>query len=249
MRKKLLLSCSILAVSAASAQAGDLYVSVFAGTNITGDEHRSFLTSGTIGPYTIVATTEVNSDLSNGFVLGGAVGAKLDNWLDGLRAEMELSYRHNKLKGDWQFSLDGNFPTSFYSSTDFEVAGSSSGDLSRFAVMANVWYDIDAGSRIVPYVGGGVGWNRVRLELDGEVSDPGFLMTDVVGQDFSESGFAWQLGAGANYEVSPGVKVGVGYRYFHGADIDRAFGAKNSAPAQTDGSNHAIQASVTVDLN
>ena len=76
-----------------------------------------------------------------------------------------------------------------------------------------------------------------------------FLMTDVVGQDFSESGFAWQLGAGANYEVSPGVKVGVGYRYFHGADIDRAFGAKNSAPAQTDGSNHAIQASVTVDLN
>jgi opacity protein-like surface antigen len=248
MRKELLLSCSILAVSAAGAQAGDIFVSVFGGMNITSDESRSFQTSGTIGSDTFSLTTEVNSDLSNGFVIGGAVGARLDKWLDGLRAEMEVSYRRNQLKGDWQFSLDGDIPTTG-PTTDFSASGTSDGHLSRFAVMANVWYDIDAGSKIVPYVGGGVGWNRANLEVGGEVVDPGFFITDIEQADFSESGFAWQLGAGANYEVSPGVKVGVGYRYFHGADVDRAFGGKNSAAAVTDKGNHTVQANVTVDLN
>jgi opacity protein-like surface antigen len=249
MRKELLLSCSILAVSAAGAQAGEIYVSVFGGMNITGDEHRSFLTSGPIDSGTVVVTTEVNTNLSNGFVVGGAVGTELDRWLDGLRAEVEVSYRRNKLKGDWQFSFGGDIPTSVYTTTDFDASGTSDGHLSRFAVMANVWYDIDAGSKIVPYVGGGVGWNRAHLEVGGEVVDPGFFLTDIEQADFSESGFAWQLGAGANYEVSPGVKVGVGYRYFHGADVDRAFGGKNSAAAVTDEGNHTVQANVTVDLN
>lgn len=248
MRKELLLSCSILAVSAAGAQAGEIYVSVFGGMNITSDESRSFQTSDTIGSDTFTITTEVNSDLSNGFVIGGAVGAKLDKWLDGLRAEMEVSYRRNKLKGDWQFSFTGDIPTTA-PTTDLSAAGTSDGHLSRFAVMANVWYDIDAGSKIVPYVGGGVGWNRARVEVGGEVVDPGFFLTDIEQADFSESGFAWQLGAGANYEVSPGVKVGVGYRYFHGADVDRAFGGKNTAAAVTDEGNHTVQANVTVDLN
>jgi opacity protein-like surface antigen len=248
MRKELLLSCSILAVSAAGAQAGEIYVSVFGGMNITGDSHSSLLTSGNIGSGTVVVTTEVNSDLSNGFVIGGAVGARLDKWLDGLRAEMEVSYRRNELKGDWQFGFDGDIPSTF-PTTDLSAAGTSDGHLSRFAVMANVWYDIDAGSKIVPYVGGGIGWNRARLEVGGEVIDPGLLLTDIERAEYSESGFAWQLGAGANYEVSPGIKVGLGYRYFHGADVDRAFGGKNSAPALTDEGNHSVQANVTVDLN
>lgn len=249
MRKELLLSCSILAVSAAGAQAGEIYVSVFGGMNITGDERSSFFISTDIDSETVTVTTAVNSDLSNGFVIGGAVGARLDKWLDGLRAEMEVSYRRNKLKGDWQFSFNGDIPTSIYDTSDLSAAGTTDGHLSRFAIMANVWYDIDAGSKIVPYVGGGVGWNRARLEVGGNVVDPGFIFTDIERAEYSESGFAWQLGAGANYEVSPGVKVGLGYRYFHGADVDRAFSGKNAAPALTDEGNHAIQANVTVDLN
>lgn len=243
MRKELLLTCSIMAVAAGGAQAGDLYASVFGGMNISSDASRNW--SVTSGPLSLIST--IDTDISNGFVVGGSVGVELSNWLEGLRAEMEISYRRNSLKGDWNQTFD--VPSTILTVTDETASGTTDGHLSRFAVMANVWYDIDAGSKIVPYVGGGIGWNRARLEVGGEATDPSFFIPTIDPQEFSESGFAWQLGAGANYEVSPGVKVGVGYRYFNGADVDRAFSGKNAAPTQTDEGNHAIQANVTVDLN
>lgn len=38
--------------------------------------------------------------------------------------------------------------------------------------------------------------------------------------DDSGNGFAWQLGGGINFDVSPNVIIGVGYRYFSGPDVD-----------------------------
>jgi opacity protein-like surface antigen len=64
------------------------------------------------------------------------------------------------------------------------------------------------------------------------------------------SGFAWQLGLGFNYEVGPGVDVGLGYRYFDGPeDSTRVRGNHGSANAVLDNENHSVMVNLTIETN
>jgi opacity protein-like surface antigen len=118
--------------------------------------------------------------------------------------------------------------------------------------MANVWYDIDMGWKIRPYVGGGVGW--VRSKADGAavttftsttVPTTGLFTTFNV----SASGFAWQLGLGFNYEAAPGVDVGVGYRYFEGQDFSPFFPGASGVYGRLENQNHSVLVNLTIDVN
>lgn len=108
----------------------------------------------------------------------------------GLRAEGELAYRLNDVE------------------TFTGISGS--GDVSSFAFMANAFYDFDFGSSFVPYVGGGIGAARLSFSDAGVVGIPLVDGDDVV--------FAYQLGAGIGFQVSPRLTVTADYRYFATAD-------------------------------
>jgi len=230
--KRVLLATSALALlaGAGEAQADGLYISVFGGANWQGDS------SG----FTADTTTEsfhINPD--TGFVLGGVVGAKLTNWAEGLRGELEVSYRRNDLHGVWTTSTG-------------ETGGLIDGNASTFAVMANVWYDFDFGWKIKPYVGAGAGWGRAKA--DGQAittfTDTTSTATGVFNTfDVSDSGFAWQLGLGFNYEAAPGVDVGLGYRYFQGPEFSSFFDGKNGFYGRLENQNHSVMVNLTVDIN
>ena len=69
----------------------------------------------------------------------------------------------------------------------------------------------------------------------------------------SNDGFAWQLGAGFNYEASPDVNVGLDYRYFVGPEFKAPFGdfgdgGENSF-GTLDNDNHAVMVHLNVDIN
>jgi opacity protein-like surface antigen len=225
--KRVLLASSALALlaGAGSAHAGDMYISVLGGANWQADSSGAVVTP---------TSSSFNVDPDTGFVVGGAVGAKLDQWLNGLRAEIEVAYRRN--------DLSGSFSTS---------SGSTGGVLnlnsSNFSVMANVWYDIDMGWKIKPYVGGGAGW--VRSKVNGAAvttftsggSTTGLFTTF----NATASGFAWQLGLGFNYEAAPGVDVGVGYRYFEGQDFAPFF----LGFGRLENQNHSVLVNLTIDVN
>ena len=79
--------------------------------------------------------------------------------------------------------------------------------------------------------------------------------TSSVSAPFDQDGFAWQLGAGFNYEVARGVDVGLGYRYFNGPKL-RGFEVNNGGEAGVDpriatddNENHSVQANITVKID
>jgi opacity protein-like surface antigen len=208
-----------LALAAPANAAGNWYVNLTGGANWQNDD--GFV--ATNGPDTLV----FDSNNDTGFVVAGAVGMGLSGVAPGLRVEAEVSFRQNSNDGLWSTTTGGGGSTGVL---DF--------DHQALAVMANVWYDFDvAGVR--PYVGGGVGWADV--ELDGT-----YVGGSIPAIDFSDDGFAWQLGAGVNFVVSPNVQLGVGYRYFSGPEVTvLAPHIANSAANDLDYENHSAVVTLT----
>jgi opacity protein-like surface antigen len=198
IRRTLLATTALaLGLTFTTAEAGDrsMYFTVGGGGNWLDDQSGRATASGDyFGPG---ATADI------GFVLRAAVGGQVDGVVDGLRIEVEASYRHNDATG-YLLSY-----TTLWIGGPFEVTEST------FAVLANAWYEFDIGN-LHPYFGGGAGWADTEIEGDffGSIVGPS---RDI---DSSGNGFAWQLGAGINYDVSPNVAIGIGYRYFSGPDVD-----------------------------
>lgn len=169
---------------AAAAQSG-LYVEGRAGGVILEDADLNDDT-GTLAAFGI---TDLEQSFDPGFLVDGAIGFAHDS---GLRGEVAFGYRQNDLD-----ELSGR------------VGGVSSeagvdGDMSAFTTMANVYYDIRFGSRLVPYVGGGLGLAVINFEIEGEDDDDSVL--------------AWQVGAGVAYEATPNLAVTLGYSFLTTAD-------------------------------
>jgi len=160
-----------------------------------------------------------------------------------LRAEMEVSYRRNDRSGSHRY---------FYGTFDDPAEGPIDGNLSNFAVMANLWYEFDIGSKFRPYVGGGAGWARSNLEATSTFTEAGDLSL-FYGDSTDEeaNGFAFQLGAGLNHNVAPGVDVGIGYRYFNGPNFDPIFVGKNGTglTAGFENENHSVLVNLTISTN
>lgn len=123
-------------------------------------------------------------DLDSGYAIGGAFGYGLrEGILDclvSLRTEVEVSHRRANLEAPTKDSEAG-----------------------LTTVFANGWIDLGSTSRIVPYVGGGVGVGIYEPDTN------------------SERGLAFQVGGGANYVVSKSVFLGMNYRYVRSQFDDR----------------------------
>jgi|JI9StandDraft_2_1071091.scaffolds.fasta_scaffold48717_4 opacity protein-like surface antigen len=234
MNKKIaLLASTALMVAATTfpAEAGNFYVRMFGGANWVADSD-----------FTALAPSSTTDSLSwsvggdTGWVVGGAIGYDLNEILRGWKTELEFSYRENKREGDWSSLTStgtGNGQLSF--------------DHSTFAVMANAWYEFPIGG-IAPYVGGGIGWARSTFKgdyINGLSREP---------FDFDNSGFAWQLGAGVNFPIKPGMSMGLGYRYFRGPEVNAlSFGnvsgcCTNNAQGDVDTESHSVLLNLDVSL-
>ncbi|MEO0372482.1 MAG: hypothetical protein AAF231_13575, partial [Pseudomonadota bacterium] len=125
-------ACAAFCFAATSASAENLYFHGFVGANFTQDATLSGIVGG--------APQSVLSDFESGVSVGGAVGRSFGG---GWRAEVELSY-HNSDIDTLDFTGNALSP---------EI--NTSGGIERTALMANVLYDIQTGSKLTPYVGAG----------------------------------------------------------------------------------------------
>lgn len=142
------------------------------------------------------AGTDVEIDFDPGLTFEGAVGVALDN---GVRAEVAVGYRRNTID-------------------EIEEPGSvdADGEVTAWTGMGNVYYDLDFGrvfgwsgpiTIIKPYIGGGLGFARINLELD-DVSG--------VNVDKSETTYeaAYQGTLGVGFHFTDHMALTTSYQYF-----------------------------------
>lgn len=219
-------------VAVPAANAGTYYVNVAGGGNWLGD--NAFAASGSITSQ--YSTFDFANDPNIGFVISAAVGMNLNNVLPGLRVEGELAYRENDVDAIWVSSITTTATLNALATT----TGSAQYQHSAFSIMANAWYDFQLGS-LKPYVGGGIGWAEAQVD--------GVYPSKATSNTFSESGFAWQLGAGLHLPIDERHTLGIGYRYFSGPDVTiPAFGEPNTLSGSVDTEAHSVTVGLTVGL-
>jgi len=158
-----------------------------------------FYVSGNAGVSTLMdSDTKWDGDLgestfNDGHVFTGAVG---HTW--GLfRVEGELSYRKN----DWVVFIEEG------------LAYATEGDFSSLSFMANVWRDFNTGTNYVPFVGGGIGISTMNMEITKIENSP-------LSYDISDTVFAYQLGAGIGYKLTPKATINLSYRLFGTSEVE-----------------------------
>jgi len=115
-------------------------------------------------------------------------------------------------------------------STGFSATAVTSGEVSTFAVMANVWRDFDLGGNLTPFVGMGIGMVNVAVEYSGNTALPSntvgslstygtFQNTARFATDTDGWTWGWQAGAGVAYDLG-GMSLSAQYRYFATGNID-----------------------------
>lgn len=141
-----------------------------------------------------VATGTVNTEFDNGYGFGAAIGWRLREIGTGnrLRAEAEVSYRSNDAD---THKLNGA-----------ALAGSA-GDIESTAFMVNLLVDFSEQSSFSPYVGGGLGIAHVEADGFGVSAIPNVLSE-------GETVLAFQVIAGASWDISQSAEIFGEYRYF-----------------------------------
>lgn len=112
---------------------------------------------------------------------------------NGFRLELEGGHRFNQLEPSGAFA---------------------SGDVHVWSGMVNAFIDFNRKGRILPYIGGGLGY--ARLEANGVSSPIGTFQRF----DDGENAFAFQGLAGVTYKLTERLALDVGYRYFNAQDAD-----------------------------
>ena len=116
-----------------------------------------------------------------GATLSGAVGYGIT---PNVRVEGEIAIRSNDIDEVCLGSL----------------CGPISDSMSALSLMANGFYDFDLGSGWRPYLGGGIGFAVVTL--------------DIIGFDDDDTVFAAQLGGGVGFDISEQMVLTLDYRLF-----------------------------------
>jgi opacity protein-like surface antigen len=164
---------------------------------------------------TIAADTPLgwDTEFDNGFAIGGQVGYRFDN---GFRLELDGTFnrygvaRHTGLTvgdaniDDVDVAVLTRGAPSAANPTVGEVLAQDDGEVTNYGLFGNVFYDINTGGGFSPYVGAGIGFQWVDVE---------YRPSDVDVADDTDSGLAYQLMAGASFDVSERAQLFGQYTY------------------------------------
>lgn len=176
--------CLALGSGAASAQTPDAsrwYIGLLGGLNFT-EETSADTASGvaTFGKLSSLSGADAEISHRRGWGAGALAGYDFGPF----RLQADLVFRRS----------------SFDKTTVSGVEADASGHVSSLAPTLSAFYDIPTGTRLVPYVGAGIGATRTAFSSNGVREH--------------EWGFAYQGVGGLRYEMSRTLAMGIEYRYF-----------------------------------
>lgn len=161
-----------------------------------------------------------------------------DNW----RVEFELGYRGGDIAAvranSSTAAIQALCTPGVTRTAAAPTCGAPDGDMTAWTFMGNVLFDIAPNARVNPFVGVGVGMNRVKTEMLGQFSTvPGTISaTNAAIQnltvDDKDTAFAWQGIAGLAWRATDRLNVDLTYRYLGGSDLE--FGSSGSSAISPD---------------
>jgi len=114
------------------------------------------------------------------------------------------------------------------------TCGAPDGSIESWSAMFNVIYDLNfvALQRIVPFVGVGVGANRISADVVGQFSNVSGVAPSIQNLviDDEDTAFAWQALAGIAWNVSERLAGDLTHRWVDGGDVE--FSAEGSNALQ-----------------
>lgn len=163
----------------------------------------------------IPADTSVGweTEFDTGFALNAQFGYAFDN---GFRVELEGAYSRYDVDTHSGLTVGGADIDGVDSAvltrgtpdaanpTVGDLIADGQGNVTNFGIFGNIFYDIQTGSGFKPFVGGGIGYQWVDVEFE-----PSGV--EVANDD--DGVFAYQLMAGASYELSPSTELFGQYTY------------------------------------
>ncbi len=168
-------------------------------------------------------SVNVENQYDTGYFVSGAIGKSLTGitGIGGLRGELEIGYFESDIDahnvGGTLFQGDDAFGTT-----------------SGLFGLVNVFYDFNEFGRFKPFIGGGIGLARVEFDSHG-VNLGG---ADTVVMDDEDTGFAYQLSAGANIALTETVDLELGYRFLGVTGVELE--AVDGTASDVDVENHIV---------
>ncbi len=216
----LLIAASLAALGLSSVATAQTYVGVSVGATLPQDsknkgEFTADVPATTAAPvYPAIPTgTELGwrTKFDTGYNISGQVGHR---FAGGFRVEGEFNYNRAGIKRHRGVTVGGTDIDAVDASvltrgatvgaTVGTVVDSGIGKQQSYGLFANAYYDFNSAGSFQPYVGGGIGGQKVKFD---------YRPSDIdVGQG-SDTNFAWQLMAGATYKIGPAMEIYGQYNY------------------------------------
>jgi opacity protein-like surface antigen len=219
MKKIPLLLMASAALAMPSAAFAQTYVGVSVGGTLPQDsKNKGEFTSdvpATAAFPAIPTGTELGwtTEFDTGYNISGQIGHRFGG---GFRIEGEFNYNRAGIDTHRNLTVGGTNIDGTDSAvltrgtaaaanpTVGTVIDSGIGKQQSYGVFANAYYDFNSEGSFQPYVGGGIGGQKVKFD---------YRPSDVdVGQG-SDTNFAWQLMAGATYKIGPSMEIFGQYNY------------------------------------
>ena len=167
----------------------------------SGISDQSFTRTSTTG---VTGAVNQGYSPSTGFLMSGQVGYQLDQ----ARVEGEFVYQSASRKAT-SITLSG----AATSNGTYSVSGPS---ITGYSAMVNGYYDFKSSSKLVPYVGAGLG---VTWLESGNQTTPGVI---VASPNLNASVFTYQAKLGLSYNMTPQSALFLQYRYMGSAGFSYA---------------------------
>lgn len=219
MRKFLMGAALVALTIPAAAQAGETYIGASGGISLPANsENRGQFTADVpatpdFGAIPSGTSLGWNTGFDTGWTISGQVGHAFEN---GFRVEAELAYSRYNVAGHNNLTVGGaNIDSADVAvltrgtpattnPTVGAVIADGQGNVSNFGGYINLLYDIRTGGRFFPYVGGGIGYQRVDIT---------YQPSGVPVGSGDDSSLAWQGIAGGSLVLSNHVDMFVQYTY------------------------------------
>ena len=228
MISKVIAALTLAAGLAGTAAAQDWYVSGSIGVAQQSDSDNSgsadAFTTGNLGdgstlPVEAGTPYGWQTEFDSGLSIAGELGARVS---PSIRAGVELSYTQADVdthNGVFLADIDltdvdaaalAGAPDPLGVSVG-DLVADGQGELTTLSVFANAYYDFNTGGQIQPYVGAGIGF----MDVDVEYAPSGVGIIDD-----GETVLAWQVKAGASFQVSDQWDIFGEYTYRQSDDIE-----------------------------